>query len=390
MLRADRLKQASSAIFNQVAAKKRELVAAGVETIDLSIGSPDLPPSPQVREVLCREAAKPENYGYTLQAGADFRRSVAYWYGQRFGVRLNPDNEVIGLLGSQEGLANICLALLNPGDLVLVTDPAYPIYHSGPILAGARLYPIPLTSENNFMPQLDKIPAEVAQEAKMIILNFPANPVASTVPLEFFEELVDFARKNQIMVLHDAAYCELCFDGYRPPSFMQVKGAKEVGVEFNSLSKTFGMAGCRIAYAVGNPAILEALAEMKGHADYGPFYPVQKAAEVALTGPQDWVRAAAATYQRRRDLLVDGLASIGWPVAKPKATMFLWARVPGNLNDRDFAFELMEETGVIVVPGSGFGRFGQGYVRIALVQPEELLEEAVERIGASKLIRLVG
>ncbi|MBO8126871.1 MAG: aminotransferase class I/II-fold pyridoxal phosphate-dependent enzyme [Firmicutes bacterium] len=386
MYRSRRLKQVSAAIFNQVAAKKQELQKKGREMIDLSIGSPDLPPAPHILEQLQQEVAKPGNYGYTLQVSDEFRQAVAKWYNARFGVTLNPREEVLGLLGSQEGLANICLALLDPGDLVIVPDPAYPIYHAGPILAGAELYPLPLVPENNFVPQLDRIPAEVADRAKLMILNFPSNPAASTVTLDFFRSLVEFANKHSILVLHDAAYSELAYDGFRPPSFLQVEGAKEVGIEFNSLSKTFNMAGCRIGYAVGNPFMLKALAEIKGHTDYGPFNPIQKAAVAALTGPQDYVRATASRYQQRRDLLVRGLNSIGWKVSSPKATMFLWAQVPGGQDDVRFTFDLMERSGVCVVPGSGFGAHGKGYVRIALVQKEELLERAVELIAKSGLI----
>lgn len=389
MYRADRLQQAAGAIFAEIAGRKRQLIADGHELIDLSIGSPDLPPAPHIIDALSHEVANPANYGYTLQASENFRQAVAQWYAQRFAVQLDPDREVMGLLGSQEGLANICFALLNPGDLVLVPDPAYPIYQAGPILAGAQVYPLPLTAENNFQPRLDLIPDPIAEKAKLMILNFPANPVAATVSLDFFQEVVAFARKHRILVLHDAAYSELAFDGYRPPSFLQVPGAKEVGVEFNSLSKTYNLAGCRIGYAMGNPEVLAALAEMKGHTDYGPFNPLQKAAVAALTGPQDYVRATIATYQHRRDLLVSGLNTIGWSVPSPRATMFLWAKIPSGYNDREFSFQLMEQAGVIVVPGSAFGRHGQGYVRIALVQPAEILEQTIQKIAQSGILKAV-
>jgi len=387
MYRSDRLKQVSGTIFALVAARKRELEAAGRHIIDLSIGSPDLPPAPHIIERLRHEVADPNNYGYTIQCSAEFNQAVAYWYAQRFGVTLNPATEVLGLLGSQEGLANICLALLNPGDLVLVPDPAYPIYQAGPQLAGAEIYRLPLTAENNYIPQLDRIPPEVCARAKLIILNFPSNPLAATVELDFFYELVEFARRLSILILHDAAYSELSFDGFVPPSLLQVPGAKEIGVEMNSLSKTFNLAGCRMAYAVGNPLMLQALAEMKSHSDYGPFEPVQRAAIAALTGPQDYVRQTALIYQRRRDLLVSGLNALGWSVNKSKATMFLWAKVPEGQDDHHFTFQLMEKAGVAVIPGSGFGEYGRGYVRIGLVQDEELLQEAVRRIAASGLIR---
>lgn len=387
MYRSDRLKQISGTIFALVAAHKRELEAAGRHIIDLSIGSPDLPPAPHIIEKLRQEVADPNNYGYTIQCSAEYNQAVAFWYERRFGVTLNPANEVLGLLGSQEGLANICLALLNPGDLVLVPDPAYPIYQAGPQLAGAEIYRLPLTAENNYIPRLDLIPPEVCGRAKMIILNFPSNPLAATVELDFFVELVEFARRHSILVLHDAAYSELAYDGFRPPSFLQVPGAKELGIEINSLSKTFNMAGCRMAYAVGNPQMLQALGEMKGHSDYGPFEPVQRAAIAALTGPQDYVLATAQTYQKRRDLLVSGLNSLGWSVNKSKATMFLWAKVPEGQDDHHFTFQLMDKAGVAVIPGSGFGEYGQGYVRIGLVQKETVLQEAIARIAASGLIR---
>lgn len=367
-------------------ARKRAL-AAGADVINLSIGSPDLPPAPHIVEAMIAGVKNPGHYGYPMRDLPSFRSAVASWYAQRFAVALDPAAEVLGLTGSQEGLAHIAQAVTDPGDLVLVPDPGYPIYAAGPVLAGAEIYPVPLSAESGYLPDLEALPAEVKRRARLLILNYPSNPLAAVVRPGFFERVVEFARRYGTAVLHDAAYSELTFDGYRPPSFLQTPGAMEVGLEFNSLSKTYNLAGARIAYAVGNRRILGQLAEVKSHLDYGLFQPIQAAAVAALTGPQDCVQAMAATYQRRRDLLVDGLNRLGWAVPKPRATMFCWAPIPaGFASSLEFAMALLERAGVTVVPGAGFGAMGEGYVRIALVQSEERLAQAVERIARSGVV----
>lgn len=377
---AVRMQGLSSAIFTQVDALRRNAAAAGRDVISLSIGSPDLAPAPHIIAAMQEAIDNPANYGYTLSKGIpEFLRSVADWY-QKFDVALDPETEVHSLIGSQDGLAHIALCLVNPGDVVLVPDPGYPIFSAGPLVAGAELHFMPLTAENGFLPDLEAIDEAILRRAKLMILNYPNNPLAATAPREFFEKVVDFAKRYEIIVCHDFAYSELVFDGYRPDSFLSVPGAKDVAIEFHSLSKTYSMAGCRIAFVVGNSKIIELLGRLKSNFDYGIFYPIQKAAVAALTGPQDCVKQTAAAYQRRRDILVNGFHAIGWDVPVPQASMYIWAPVPTRQSSFDFVVSLIENTGVSVTPGIGFGAHGEGYIRIALVQPEQRLEEAVRRI----------
>ena len=386
-MKPQRLQKLAAAVFTTMDEARKRTLATGAEVINLSIGSPDLPPAPHITEALAQAVRDPAHYGYPMRDLPAFREAVAAWYQRRFGVRLAPDTEVLGLTGSQEGLAHITQALTDPGDLVLVPDPGYPIYSAGPVLAGAELYPVPLSAERGYLPDLEALPEDVQRRARLLVLNYPSNPLAATVRPGFFEHVVAFARRHGTVVLHDAAYSELAFDGYRPPSFLETPGAMEVGLEFNSLSKTYNLAGARIAYAVGNARLLGLLAEVKAHLDYGLFRPVQLAAVAALTGPQACVSELATTYQRRRDVLVEGLQRLGWDVPRPKATMFCWAPVPrGFASSLAFAMELLERAGVTVVPGSGFGAMGEGYVRLALVQSEERLAQAVEWIGRSGIL----
>jgi LL-diaminopimelate aminotransferase len=314
---------------------------------------------------------------------------VARWYAYRFGVELDADTEVHSLMGSQDGLAHFALAWTDPGDLVLVPDPGYPIYAGGVQLAGATPYPMPLTAENAFLPDLHAIPQEVADRARFMILNYPNNPVSAVATLAFFEEVVAFAKRHDIIVVHDLAYSEMAFDGYKPPSFLQAPGAKEVGIEFNSFSKSFNMAGCRIAYVVGNAEIIKPLAVVKSNVDYGVFLPVQQMATAALRKDRlsGGTNSVAPLYQERRDVLLAALAEAGWDIEPPKATMFVWAPVPAGWTSQEFAFALLEEAGVVVIPGNAFGEQGEGYVRIALVQPPELLREAAQAISQSGILR---
>lgn len=393
--RPQRLAQLASAVFAAVEAARQRAVARGVDVINLSVGSPDLMPAPHVLAALHAGIDDPRSYPYPMTDLPEFRAAVAGWYGQRFGVRLDPDREVMGLIGSQEGLAHVAQAFTDPGDVVLVPDPGYPIYMAGPVLAGCQLYPVPCLPENGFRPDLDAIPAEVWGKAKLLILNFPGNPLAATADEHYFTHAIELAARHGVLILHDAAYSELAFDGYRPISFLQVPGAREVGIEFNSLSKTFNMAGCRVAYAVGNAEAIGQLQATKGHLDYGIFRPIQLAAVAALTGPQASVAEMAATYQARRDAFVAGCRAAGWEIPLPRATMFCWAPVPEGFvrrhggvagSDSAFAAALLDEAGVAVTPGSGFGARGEGYVRIALVQPVQRLQEAAARIGKSGLL----
>ncbi|HZW81937.1 MAG TPA: LL-diaminopimelate aminotransferase [Candidatus Deferrimicrobium sp.] len=379
---AKRLSGLGSAIFSEMDELRKEVQSKGIQIINLGIGSPDRAPAQHVIEALVQGVNAGLNYGYTLTQGIDeLKAAIVNWYYKRFHVELDPDTEVLSLMGSQDGLAHIYTAFINPGDLALIPDPGYPIYTAGLLLAGGEKYPLALTAENNYLPDLDKLPLEVVRKAKLMFLNYPNNPLAATADLDFFYKVVKFAKEHQIIVCHDNAYSELAYDGYRPPSFLQVPGAKEVGVEFHSVSKTYNLAGCRLGFVVGNAQVIRSLSVVKSNIDYGVFKPVQLAAVAALNGPQDTVVDNAAAYQARRDALVDGLASAGWQIPKPKASMFLWAPLPkGHHSSMEFATQLLKATGVLVIPGVAFGEQGEGYVRIALVQDTSLLMEAVSRV----------
>ncbi len=380
---ANRIAGLGSAVFSEMDYLRQKVESKGIEVINLGIGSPDQPPAPHVKQALLNAVEQDNNYGYTLTQGiGELRTSIAAWYKNRFDVDLDPKTEVLSLMGSQDGLAHIFTAFINPGDLALIPDPGYPVYTAGLLLAGGRKYPLRLKAENGFLPDFAQIPPEVAREAKLMFLNYPNNPVAATADLDFFNRVVDFATKYQIIVCHDNAYSELAYDGYRPPSFLQAKGAKDVGVEFHSISKTYNLAGCRLGFVVGNSKVIEGLTMVKSNIDYGVFKAVQLAAAVALDGPQDVVRENAARYQMRRDVLVDGLALCGWEIPKPKGSMFVWAPLPeGYDSSSDFAVALLEQAGILVIPGVAFGGQGEGYVRIGLVQEPEILQKAVERIA---------
>ncbi|NRR04223.1 aminotransferase class I/II-fold pyridoxal phosphate-dependent enzyme [Brevibacillus sp. RS1.1] len=385
-----RLNHLSADIFSEMDARKRE-VAKTRTVYDLSIGSPDQQPDEKLLQTLIHAIWQPNSFRYPLSEGtAAFREEVARWYQYRFGVELAPDGEVHSLMGSQDGLAHFALAWTDPGDIVLVPDPGYPIYEGSVHLAGAVPYRMPLRAENEFLPKLTDIPEEIAARATFMILNYPNNPVSAVATLAFFEEVVAFAKRFDIIVVHDLAYSEMVFDGYQAPSFLQVPGAKEVGIEFNSFSKSFNMAGCRIAYVVGNADIIKPLAIVKSNIDYGVFLPVQQMAIEALRKDREsgGENTVAPVYQERRDVLLGALAKAGWSIPSPKATMFVWAAVPNGWTSREFAFALLEQAGVVVVPGSAFGEEGEGYVRIALVQPPEVLLEAVAAIDQSGILRM--
>ena len=377
---ADRLKNLSSAVFTQVDNLRRQAIAQGQDVITLSLGSPDLAPAPHIVDAMKSALDQDCSYGYTLSKGIpDFLSAVGNWYARKFGVELDPATEIHSLMGSQDGLAHIGLCLINPGDVVLVPDPGYPIFFAGPLVAGAEIVTMPLRPENGYLPDLDAIPDDILRRAKMMILNYPNNPLAATAPRDFFVKVVELAKKHQFLVIHDFAYSELVFDGYRPDSFLSIPGAKEVGIEFHSLSKTYSMAGCRVAFVVGNAEVISLLGRLKSNFDYGIFYAIQQGAIAALNGPDDCILETALRYQRRRDVLVDGFARFGWHVDRPKASMYLWAPVPTRQNSFDFVKDLLKNTGVAVVPGVAFGDCGEGYIRIALVQSEARLAEFVER-----------
>lgn len=382
MEEANKIKNLNSAIFTEMDIIKKKVEKTGLNVINLGIGSPDQPPARHIQEAIITAAKDINNFGYPSSEGSlELRQAMADWYDQRFQVTINPENEALVLMGSQDGLSHMAQALINPGDIALIPDPHYPIYRTSILLAEGEPYFMPLLAKNNFLPDLSKIPDEIARQAKMMILNYPNNPVSAVADANFFEQVVAFARRYNIVICHDAAYSELAFDGFKPVSFLEVPGAKEVGVEFHSVSKTYNMAGCRLGFVVGNKTVLAALAKIKSNIDYGVFKVVQKAGVAALTGPQDCIDATVDKYKRRRDIFIDGLAEIGWQIAKPKATMFIWAPLPEKYTDsKKFATILLEKAGVLVIPGIAFGENGEGYVRIALVHEEEVLIDAVNKI----------
>lgn len=381
-----RMEGLASAIFFQLENRRNELLRQGREAINFSVGTPDLSPAPHIMKVMEEEVRNPENYKYAIKDRSELIDAVIGWYRRRFEVGLDPD-EILSMMGSQDGLAHIALTMADPGDVVLVPDPGYPIFNVGPSLACARISKMPLHKENSFLIDLDAIEPATAHAARLMIVSYPNNPVTAVAPPEFYEKLVWFAKKYDIVIVHDNAYCELVFDGGRGGSFLSIPGARDVGIEFNSLSKSHNVTGCRISFALGNRKIIEQLRNLKSHLDYGMFLPVQKAAVAALNGPQDSVAETRAIYQRRRDLMVEGFSEIGWKMNKPPATMFVWAPVPEKYKSSvEFTFELLERTGVIVVPGSSFGEMGEGYVRLALVQPEDRIRRAIELIKRSGIL----
>ncbi|MED4015081.1 LL-diaminopimelate aminotransferase [Sutcliffiella cohnii] len=371
-------------IFSELLAYKKKLQQEGKEIIDLSVGSPDLPPPDFVREELAKLVQDETQYGYSLTGIPSFHEAVRGYYKREFQVDVDQDREVLMVMGSQDGLVHLPLAFANPGDYILVPDPGYTAYEAAISLAGAKPYPMALKEENNFLPDLQTIPQDVLEKTKLMILNFPGNPVPALATKEFFANVVQFANEHNIIVLHDFAYSELYYDE-KPISFLSIEGASEVGVEFNSLSKSFNMAGCRIGYVVGNETVIDGLNRLKSNLDYGVFIPIQKAAIQALTYSASFTDTLRATYKNRRDVLVEGLKSIGWDVESPKASMFLWAKIPQGYTSMDFAYKLLDEAGIVVTPGNAFGQEGEGYVRIALVQSESLLLRAVDKIKESNL-----
>lgn len=332
-------------IFSKLLEIKKNKIENGETVIDLSVGTPNIPPAKHIMDELCREAAKEENYIYSIRDQADLLEAASIWYQQRYGVELNAETEICSLLGSQEGLAHISLSIVDEGDVVLVPDPCYPIFADGPKLAGATLYYMPQKKENNYVICLDDIPEEVARKAKLMIVSYPNNPTAVMAPDQFYYDLVAFAQKYDIMILHDNAYSELVFDHKKGGSFLAIPGAREVGVEFNSLSKTYGLAGARIGFCLGNEKMVSRLKKLKSNMDYGMFLPFQKAAIAAITGDQSCVDATRKVYETRRNILCDGFAKIGWDIQKPKATMFVWAEIPCNYrNSEEFVMDLVQKS----------------------------------------------
>ncbi|MBI2179089.1 MAG: LL-diaminopimelate aminotransferase [Candidatus Tectomicrobia bacterium] len=379
--RAERLKRLPPYLFAMIDKMKQEAIAEGKDIISLGIGDPDLPTPGHVIEELAAAARRPENHQYPSYEGLlSFRKGCADWYGWRFGVALDPRTEVLSLIGSKEGIAHISLAFTNPGDYALVPDPAYPVYEIGTYFAGGKPHFMPLKEERGFLPDLGAVPADVAKKARLIFINYPNNPTAACAEAGFYREVVEFARSHDLIVCSDNAYSEMSFDGYQPASFLSVPGAKEVGVEFHSCSKTYNMTGWRIGFAVGNADVLAGLGAIKTNVDSGVFQAVQEAGLRALTADQAGVGEMRRTYQRRRDVMLEGLKELGLRANKPKATFYLWVKCPGGYTSMEFTARLLKTSGVVTTPGVGFGKSGEGYVRMALTVPEPRLREAVARI----------
>ncbi|HVL64911.1 MAG TPA: LL-diaminopimelate aminotransferase [Actinomycetota bacterium] len=381
MRTAKRIEKLPPYLFAELDRKIAEKRAGGADVISFGVGDPDLPSPPHVVDALCDAARDAATHRYPSYTGMpDLRRSIAAWYEKRFGVSLDPDLQVQPLVGSKEGIFHLPVAFVDPGDVVLVPDPAYPVYETGTILAGGEAYLLPLTAENGFMPDLGAIPADVARRARVLWLNYPNNPTSACVELDFFRRAVEFCRENDILLCHDAAYTEITFDGYRAPSALQVEGAAESVLEFHSLSKTYNMTGWRIGWVAGAPEAIEAVKRLKTNIDSGIFDAVQRAGIAAIDGPQDHLNATIERYRRRRDLLCDGLKSVGLLAEPPRGSIYVWTPVPEGHTSESFATHLLDEAAVVVAPGTGYGRAGEGFVRFSLTIDDERLEEGVERL----------
>jgi len=378
---ADRITSLSPYLFAAIDRAKENAIKNGVDVIDLGVGDPDMPTPSHIIDALHRSAQNPERHRYPSYTGMlSFREAASEWYKKTFNVALDPASEVLALIGSKEGLAHIPLAFLNPGDIALVPDPAYPVYKIGTIFAGGVPYIMPLSAENGFLPDLDAIPDDVAGRARLIFLNYPNNPTAAVADPSFFREVVDFAHEHDIIVVHDNPYSEMTFDGYRAPSLLSTPGAMDVGIEMHSLSKTYNMTGWRIGFALGNAEIISGLGKIKTNIDSGAFEAVQEAGITALTGPQDCIEDMRRVYTERRALLLRGLHALGIDAAAPKATFYVWAPVPDGYTSISFADELLDKLGIVATPGVGFGEYGEGYVRFSMTSSTDRIQEAVERM----------
>ena len=377
----------NTGIFNILDEKKQELINKGKKVYNLSVGTPDFKPDPHVMEALCEASKDPNNWKYALNDLPQLLEAVINFYKERFNVSLTKD-EIMSIYGSQEGLTHISFSLCNKGDVVLVPNPGYPIFEIGPYLSGAELYFYDLKEENNYLPKLNEIPKEVLSKAKMMVVSYPLNPVGAIAPYEFYDELITFAKENNIIIIHDNAYSDIIYDGNIGRSFLSHEGAKDVGVEFYSLSKSYNITGARISFVLGNSEIIKHFKMLRSQIDYGIFLPIQYAAIAALTGPQDSVKLHCIEYERRRNALCSGLRNIGWNVKNSKGSMFVWAKIPNEFNNSyDFCIELMEKSGVICTPGSAFGSLGEGYVRFALVLPVNEIEDLIQSIDNSGILK---
>jgi LL-diaminopimelate aminotransferase len=379
--KAQRIQELPLYLFAEIDKKKNALKARGVDIISLGIGDPDLPTPPHIVERLRQAAGDPANHRYPDYEGLPaFRQAVADWYRTRFGVALDPDREVVSLIGSKEGIAHMPIAFVDPGDIVLCPDPGYPVYAVGTAFCGGTAYGMPLRKENGFFPDLRSIPKNIARAAKLMWLCYPNNPTSATATREFFREAIEFAAQHEVILCHDAAYSEIYFDGERPISVLELDGARDVAIEFHSLSKTYNMTGWRIGFAVGNPQLVDGLGKVKTNIDSGVFQAVQQAGIAALAGDQSCVAQVRKIYQSRRDLVVKALGNVGLSALVPRATFYVWVESPKGYSSAAFATKVLEETGVVITPGTGFGPSGEGYVRLSLTVNGDRLTEALQRI----------
>lgn len=382
---ADRMAEFEEGIFQVLNEKKNELLEQGRKVYNFSVGTPDFPPAQHIIDAVCAAAAKPENYKYALADLPELTQAVIDRFADRYGVRLEKE-EIMSVYGSQEGISHIGLALCDPGDVVLVPNPGYPIFAIGPSLAGAKLETYELTEQGQWLPDLEAL-SEAADRAKLMLVSYPLNPICKCAPKEFYERLIPWAKEHELILIHDNAYSDIVYDGREGISILSVPGAKEVCVEFYSLSKSFNYTGARMGFLVGNREIVRSFQKLRSQIDYGTFLPVQYGAIAALRGPEEQIQKQRAEYQKRRDALCRGLSRIGWPVPDSEGTMFAWAKIPdGFASDVDFVMALMEKTGVLCTPGSSFGSRGRGYVRFALVLPEEEIREAVRAVSESGML----
>ena len=382
---SDRMKKLPPYLFIEMDRKKKAAIEKGVDIISLAIGDPDLATPDFIIEALYKAAKDKANHQYPLGSGLPkFRDAVAKWYKRRFGADIDPKDEVVALIGSKEGIGHLPIGVLNPGDVCLMPSPGYPVYHAGTLFAGAESYLMPMLEKNGFLPDLDAIPLEVVKRAKLIWTNSPNNPTSVLMDKAFYTKVLDFAKKHNLIVANDAAYTELYYDGKKPVSFMEIPGAKEMGVEFHSLSKTFNMTGWRIGFAVGNKSVIKALADVKGNLDSGAFNPIQYAAIAALEAPDSVTENIRKIYQERRDLFAAGLKKLGWQFQVPQAAFYFWIKVPNGMSSADWCGKVLEEAGIVVTPGNGFGAEGEGYFRMTITVDKARLEEALQRLSKLK------
>lgn len=387
MENADRIKNLPPYLFAEIDKMISKAKEKGVDVISFGIGDPDQPTHQNIVNKMIEAVQRPSTHSYPSYQGLfEYRKAIADWYREKYQVELNPDQEVVSLIGSKEGIAHLPFCYINPGDQALIPDPGYPVYKTSILLAGGEAVTVPLLADNNFLPNLEKIDPVIAREAKLFFVNYPNNPTGAVADDEFYQELIDFARQYQIIIAHDSAYSEIGLDGYDPPSFMQYPGAKEVGIEFNSLSKPFNMTGWRIGWAVGNEDVIESLGRIKTNIDSGIFEAVQYAGIEALANSTNNIQQVRSLYTRRRDLLVEGLQQLGWTIKKNKASFYLWAQVPAGFTSADFSKQVFQQTGIFFTPGNGYGGEGEGYVRIALTVPENRIIEALQRLKESDIV----